>query len=136
MDERLASVQLERMDSSAGSNPMSRALYAWLCPNSHWESAALRERPYKSHAKDCICRTFLLNRERAVDYLNMLDRLYVFDGYAGWDPVVSYHFTLPGQVWAPCRLNPPFTPAVSTLSCAGMHLCTILRIWLTIKAVV
>lgn len=31
-------------------------------------------------------RTFLLNRERAVDYLNMLDRLYVFDGYAGWDP--------------------------------------------------
>ena len=33
-------------------------------------------------------RTFLLNRERAVDYLNMLDRLYVFDGYAGWDPAV------------------------------------------------
>ena len=33
--------------------------------------------------------SFLLNRERAVDYLNMLDRLYVFDGYAGWDPVVS-----------------------------------------------
>jgi phosphoenolpyruvate carboxykinase (ATP) len=34
-------------------------------------------------------RTFLLNRERAVDYLNMLDRLYVFDGYAGWDPEVK-----------------------------------------------
>ena len=32
--------------------------------------------------------TFMLNRERAVDYLNMLDRLYVFDGYAGWDPKV------------------------------------------------
>jgi phosphoenolpyruvate carboxykinase (ATP) len=31
-------------------------------------------------------RSFLLNRERAVDYLNMLERLYVFDGYAGWDP--------------------------------------------------
>ncbi|KAL4443900.1 hypothetical protein ABPG75_011637 [Micractinium tetrahymenae] len=30
-------------------------------------------------------RTFILNRERAVDYLNTLDRLYVFDGYAGWD---------------------------------------------------
>ena len=29
--------------------------------------------------------TFLLNRERAVDYLNMLERIYVFDGYAGWD---------------------------------------------------
>ena len=33
-------------------------------------------------------RTFVLNRERAVDYLNMLDRLYVFDGFAGWDPEV------------------------------------------------
>lgn len=33
-----------------------------------------------------IHRTFLLNRERAVDYLNMLDRVYVFDGFAGWDP--------------------------------------------------
>ena len=33
--------------------------------------------------------TFMLNRERAVDYLNMLDRLYVFDGYAGWDPQVG-----------------------------------------------
>jgi len=31
-------------------------------------------------------RTFKLNRERAVDYLNMLDRLYVFDGFAGWEP--------------------------------------------------
>lgn len=30
--------------------------------------------------------TFLLNRERAVDYLNTLDRIYVFDGFAGWDP--------------------------------------------------
>ena len=25
-------------------------------------------------------KTFILNRERAVDYLNMLERLYVFDG--------------------------------------------------------
>ena len=29
------------------------------------------------------CRTFILNRERAVDYLNTLDRIYVFDGFAG-----------------------------------------------------
>eukprot|EP00891_Asterochloris_glomerata_P009727 jgi/Astpho2/9727/Aster-03708 len=35
---------------------------------------------------ECDERTFLLNRERAVDYLNMLERLYVFDGFAGWDP--------------------------------------------------
>jgi phosphoenolpyruvate carboxykinase (ATP) len=30
--------------------------------------------------------TFLTNRERAIDYLNTRDRLYVFDGYAGADP--------------------------------------------------
>lgn len=35
-------------------------------------------------------RSFLLNRERAVDYLNMLDRLYVFDGFACWDPEARY----------------------------------------------
>ncbi|KAF9348747.1 Protein kinase C-like 1 [Mortierella sp. AD094] len=29
---------------------------------------------------------FLINHERAVDYLNTRERLYVFDGYAGWDP--------------------------------------------------
>ena len=38
----------------------------------------------------CFCRTFKLNRERAVDYLNMLDRLYVFDGFAGWEPEVRF----------------------------------------------
>jgi phosphoenolpyruvate carboxykinase (ATP) len=26
-----------------------------------------------------------INRERAVDYLNICSRIYVFDGYAGWD---------------------------------------------------
>jgi phosphoenolpyruvate carboxykinase (ATP) len=30
--------------------------------------------------------TFAINRERAIDYLNNLDRLFVFDGFAGWDP--------------------------------------------------
>jgi len=30
--------------------------------------------------------SFLINRERAVDYLNTRERLYVVDGYAGWDP--------------------------------------------------
>ncbi|CAB4395730.1 unnamed protein product [Rhizophagus irregularis] len=29
---------------------------------------------------------FLINRERAVDYLNTRSRIYVFDGFAGWDP--------------------------------------------------
>lgn len=30
--------------------------------------------------------TFLINRERAKDYLNTRERLYVIDGFAGWDP--------------------------------------------------
>ncbi len=31
-------------------------------------------------------RTFLTNRQRAIDYLNTRPRLYVIDAYAGWDP--------------------------------------------------
>eukprot|EP00201_Polytomella_parva_P024075 CAMPEP_0175039148 /NCGR_PEP_ID=MMETSP0052_2-20121109/360_1 /TAXON_ID=51329 ORGANISM="Polytomella parva, Strain SAG 63-3" /NCGR_SAMPLE_ID=MMETSP0052_2 /ASSEMBLY_ACC=CAM_ASM_000194 /LENGTH=554 /DNA_ID=CAMNT_0016300843 /DNA_START=41 /DNA_END=1705 /DNA_ORIENTATION=- len=31
-------------------------------------------------------KTFLLNRERAVDYLNTLDRVFIIDAYANWDP--------------------------------------------------
>ena len=30
--------------------------------------------------------SFAINRERAIDYLNTRDRLYCFDGFAGWDP--------------------------------------------------
>eukprot|EP01137_Pigoraptor_chileana_P000324 Opistho-2@36321 len=30
--------------------------------------------------------SFMINRERAVDFLNTRERLYVFDGFAGWDP--------------------------------------------------
>ena len=30
--------------------------------------------------------TFLVNRERATDYLNTRQRLYILDGFAGWDP--------------------------------------------------
>jgi phosphoenolpyruvate carboxykinase (ATP) len=33
--------------------------------------------------------SFLINRERAVDYLNTRDQLYIVDGYAGWDPKYS-----------------------------------------------
>ncbi|MEZ4321061.1 MAG: phosphoenolpyruvate carboxykinase (ATP) [Myxococcota bacterium] len=29
---------------------------------------------------------FMINRERALDYLNTRDQLYVIDGFAGWDP--------------------------------------------------
>jgi len=31
-------------------------------------------------------QSFDINRERAIDYLNTRDRLYCFDGFAGWDP--------------------------------------------------
>ncbi len=30
--------------------------------------------------------TFRINRERAIDYLNTRERLYVIDAFAGWDP--------------------------------------------------
>ena len=30
--------------------------------------------------------SFLINRQRAIDYLNTRDMLYVIDGFAGWDP--------------------------------------------------
>ncbi len=30
--------------------------------------------------------TFMVNRERAIDYFNTCTRLYVVDGFAGWDP--------------------------------------------------
>lgn len=29
---------------------------------------------------------FMINRERAIDYLNTAEQLYVVDGFAGWDP--------------------------------------------------
>ena len=33
-------------------------------------------------------RAFLLNRARAIDYLNFLDAVFVFDGFANWDKEV------------------------------------------------
>lgn len=30
--------------------------------------------------------TFEINRERAIDYLNTRENVYIFDGFAGWDP--------------------------------------------------
>ncbi|EGG22345.1 phosphoenolpyruvate carboxykinase [Cavenderia fasciculata] len=30
--------------------------------------------------------SFMINRERAIDYLNTQDKLFVIDGFAGWDP--------------------------------------------------
>lgn len=30
--------------------------------------------------------TFMINRERAIDFLNSIDRIFVVDAFAGWDP--------------------------------------------------
>jgi phosphoenolpyruvate carboxykinase (ATP) len=35
----------------------------------------------------CEPQTFAINRQRAIDYLNTRERLYCFDGFAGWDPM-------------------------------------------------
>jgi phosphoenolpyruvate carboxykinase (ATP) len=34
-------------------------------------------------------QTFAINRERARDYLNICDRIYCFDGFAGWDYAIK-----------------------------------------------
>ncbi len=34
--------------------------------------------------------SFEINRTRAIDYLNTRERLYVVDGFAGWDPEVPH----------------------------------------------
>ena len=36
--------------------------------------------------KDIDDHVFMINRERAIDYLNTRPHLYVVDGFAGWDP--------------------------------------------------
>jgi phosphoenolpyruvate carboxykinase (ATP) len=38
-------------------------------------------------------KTFQINRQRAIDYLNTRERLYCFDGFAGWDP--KYRIKVP-----------------------------------------
>src|SRR4030095_572196 len=40
----------------------------------------------------CAAQTFAINRQRAIDYLNTRDRLYCFDGFAGWDS--KYRITI------------------------------------------
>ena len=52
--------------------------------------------------------TFAINRERAKDYLNSRERLYCFDGFAGWDSkyrikvrVVTQCSNVPNDILAP-----------------------------------
>jgi phosphoenolpyruvate carboxykinase (ATP) len=39
-------------------------------------------------------RSFLINRERAIDYLNTQKRLFVVDGFAGWNSKYRMKSTL------------------------------------------
>src|ERR1700744_2525841 len=56
-------------DKRVVENPASKADIWWGSVNI----------PFDEH-------TFQINRQRALDYLNMRPRLYCFDGFAGWDP--------------------------------------------------
>ena len=51
--------------------------------------------------------TFMLNRERAVDYLNMLDRLFVFDGLCRLGPSGAAPTTRSGPFRGCCRGSIP-----------------------------
>jgi phosphoenolpyruvate carboxykinase (ATP) len=47
----------------------------------------------------CDERTFQINRQRALDYLNTRERLYCFDGFAGWDPKYRVKIRVICKLW-------------------------------------
>lgn len=55
-------------------------------------------------------KAFLINRERAIDYLNTLERVYVTDGYINWDP--NYRFKVRANLFdfVPLASAPPPGP--------------------------
>lgn len=74
-------------------------------------------------------RVFDINRERAVDYLNTRKRLYVVDGFAGWDP--KYRLTVRVICARPYHAlfmhNMMIRPMPEELDAFGMPDCTILN---------
>src|SRR5215467_3047164 len=61
-------------------------VYRNLPPRALYEHAILYEKD--AHVAENIAlepQAFAINRERARDYLNSRERLYCFDGFAGWD---------------------------------------------------
>ena len=56
-------------------------------------------------------QSFIINRQRAIDYLNIRTQIYVVDGYAGWDPQV------PAQ--DPHHLRPAISCACSCTTCSS-----------------
>jgi ATP-dependent phosphoenolpyruvate carboxykinase len=62
--------------------------------------------------------TFRINRERAIDYLNIQEQLYVFDGFAGWHP--SYRIKV-RVVCTRAYHGPPPPPALLTRAALFMN---------------
>jgi phosphoenolpyruvate carboxykinase (ATP) len=64
-----------------------KALSKPACPDSVLTASAFSssERPAQS-VLEFLRQAIAINRERARDYLNTRERLYCFDGFAGWDP--------------------------------------------------
>ena len=78
--------------------------------------------PIESHV-------FEINRERAIDYLNTRKRLYIVDGFAGWDP--KYRLNVRVICARPYHAlfmhNMLIRPTAEELSAFGTPDCTILN---------
>merc|ERR1719160_1456078 len=67
-----------RSGKKMGRSPLDkRVVFEEICADDVWWG--------KVNVKLSV-QSFLTNRERAVDYLNTCKKLYVIDGYGGWDP--------------------------------------------------
>ena len=74
-------------------------------------------------------RVFEINRERAIDYLNICPRLYVFDGFAGWDPKyrINVRVVCARPYHALFMHNMLIRPTIKELAKFGEPDCTILN---------
>ena len=59
---------------------------ACLFPKSVWCVVPAESTFSPQHVHAFFDSLVCSNRERAIDYLNTQNTLYVFDGFAGWDP--------------------------------------------------
>ncbi|KAL3928483.1 MAG: hypothetical protein SGPRY_002369, partial [Prymnesium sp.] len=71
---------------------------------------------------------YMTNRERAIDYLNTRERIYVVDGYAGWDPAFRVRVRVICARAPPSSSPLPRHPAracavtnAPSLACAGAY---------------
>ena len=104
-------------------------------------SAALAPSPPSPPPCLLACSTFILNRERAVDYLNTLDRLYGACGWggrvvcrgpvrcpAGWlAPLSCVHAAAGIARWPPpgcARAHPPASPALDARGSVASVQCS------------